>query len=274
MLAHLQQRGLSQRAACRAIGLNRATARYQPRPDKSAPLVERLSQWAQTKRRRGYRKAHRALIKAGLSASPNRVHRLWQRAKLQVKRRSGRKGKPPGDTKAAILYPKRPGEVWSVDFIFDATAQGGKLKMLTVGDDFTRECLTIEVATSFPAAKVIAVLNRLVTRHGAPTYLKSDNGSEFTAHLLQAWLAGTGAKNHFIAPGSPWQNGFRESFHSRFRDEFLSETLFASVAEAQVLIEAWRCEYNSERPHQALGYKTPDEYKQEWVATHSQPDGD
>jgi putative transposase len=274
LLAHLQQRGLSQRATCRAIGLNRATARYQPRPDKNAELVERLSQWAQTKRRRGYRKAHRALLKAGLSASPNRVHRLWQRAKLQVKRRSGKKGKPPGDPKASILYPKRPGEVWSVDFIFDATAAGGKLKMLTVGDDFTRQCLAIEVATSFPAAKVIAVLNRLVSQHGAPTYVKSDNGSEFTAHLVQAWLAGKETKSHFIAPGSPWQNGFRESFHSRFRDEFLSETLFASVAEAQVLIEGWRREYNSERPHQALGYKTPDEYKQEWLATQSQPDGD
>ena len=181
--------------------------------------MARLAQWAQTKRRRGYRKAHHALIKAGVSASPNRVHRLWQRAKLQVKRRIGKKGKPPGDPKAPILYPKRPGEVWSVDFIFDATAAGGKLKMLTVGDDFTRQCLAIEVATSFPATKVIAVLNRLVSQHGAPTYVKSDNGSEFTAHLVQAWACGTRNKKSFHCAGkslAEWVSGeFPQSFSRR-----------------------------------------------------------
>lgn len=164
--------------------------------------------------------------------------------------------------------------VWSVDFIFDSLASGMSLKMLTVGDDFTRECLAIDVATSFPSVKVAATLDRLVKEQGAPMWVKSDNGSEFIAHTLQAWLAGRDSKSHFIAPGSPWQNGFRESFHSRFRDEFLAETLFVSVAEARVLIETFRREYNEERPHQSLGYKTPHEYKQEWLNTHSQPDGD
>ena len=158
-----------------------------------------------------------------------------------------------------------------MDFIFDATQSGTKLKMLTVGDDFTRECLAIEVATSFPAAKVIAVLARLVETQSAPTSVKSDNGSEFVAHTLQAWLAGKNSKSHFVAPGSPWQNGFRESFHSRFRDEFLQETVFASLTEAKVLVEVWRNEYNNERPHQSLGYKTPQEYKTEWHKNHSQP---
>jgi len=143
-----------------------------------------------------------------------------------------------------------------------------------VGDDFTRECLAIEVATSFPATKVITVLSRLVQEQGAPAFVKSDNGSEFIAHILQAWLAGKESKSHFIAPGSPWQNGFRESFHSRFRDEFLFETLFASLAEAKVLVETYRREYNEERPHQSLGYKTPQEYKTEWHKTHSQSSGD
>lgn len=143
--------------------------------------------------------------------------------------------------------------------------------MLTVGDDYTRECWAIEVATSMPAQRVIAVLARLFEEHGAPRFLRSDNGPEFIAHALQAWLAsqktanGEQPQTHFIAPGSPWQNGFRESFHSRFRDEFLYGTLFASVAEARVLVEQFRQEYNTERPHQSLGYLTPQEFRQRWM---------
>lgn len=248
--------------------------RYVPKPDPNTALVQALSDFAQKRTRRGYRKAWVAVKRAGHTASKNRVHRLWKRAKLQVTKRTGKKRKPPGKKGAALLVASRPGEVWSVDFVFDATMQGTRLKMLTVGDDFTRECLAIEVATSFPAAKVIAVLSRLVAQHGAPTWVKSDNGSEFIAHTLQAWLAGKDSKSHFIAPGSPWQNGFRESFHSRFRDEFLFETLFASLAEARVLVEAFRREYNEERPHQSLGYKTPQEYTTEWHKSHSQSSGD
>lgn len=233
-----------------------------------------LAAYVQKRRRRGYRKAWNALRRSGYNVSLNRVHRLWKQARLQVPKRSRRKSKPPGDPKAAVLYPTRPGQVWSVDFIFDAVMSGTSLKILTVGDDFTRECLAIAVSTSFPAAKVIAVLDGLVQAHGAPDYLKSDNGSEFVAHLLQAWLAGCATQSHFIAPGSPWQNGFRESFHGRFRDEFLSETLFASVAEARVLCEAFRQEYNDERPHQSLGYLTPVEYKQQWLQQQSENPGD
>lgn len=273
MLAHLQQRGLSQRAACAYLQLNRATVRYTPRPDRNTALLQSLVEYAHKKRRRGYRKAWNAQRRNGQCVSKNRVYRLWKRAQLQVTKRPRRKGKPPGDPKASILYPVRPGQVWSVDFVFDALANGTKLKILTVGDDFTRECLALVVAVSFPATKVIAVLKRLTQQHGAPQYLKSDNGSEFIAHLLQAWLAGQGAKSHFIAPGSPWQNGFRESFHSRFRDEFLSETLFVSVAESRVLCEAWRQEYNQERPHQALGYLTPAENKQKWLQEQSENPG-
>ena len=185
----------------------------------------------------------------------------------------GKKGKPPGDTKAAILYPVRPGQVWSVDFIFDALLDGTKLKILTIGDDFTQECLAIEVATSFPATKVMVVLARLIKEHGVPEYLKSDKGSAFIAHVLQACLAGRQSKSHFIAPGSPWQHGFRESFHGRFRDEFLFMTLLVSVAEAQVLCEAFRIEYNEERPHQSLGYLTPQEFKQQWLQKQSEDTG-
>ena len=197
------ERGVSERHACRLLGISRAALRYVPKPDANAPLVAALTEFACKRTRRGYRKAWVAIKRAGHTASKNRVHRLWKRATLQVKKRSGKKRKPPGEKKAALLVPKRPGEVWSVDFIFDATMSGTTLKMLTVGDDFTRECLAIEMATSFPAAKVIAVLSRLVDAHGAPTWVKSDNGSEFIAHTLQAWLAGRDSKSHFIAPGSP-----------------------------------------------------------------------
>ena len=147
--------------------------------------------------------------------------------------------------------------------------------MLTVGDDYTRECWAIEVATSMPAERVIAVLARLFKEHGAPRFLRSDNGPEFIAHALQAWMAsqqtctGERPKTHFIAPGSPWQNGFRESFHSRLRDEFLYGTLFTSVAEARVLAEQFRQEYNTDRPHQSLAYLTPEEFRRQWLATNS-----
>jgi putative transposase len=255
------------------MGLNRATVRYTPRPDNNVALVAALSDYAGKKRRRGYRKAWNHLRRKGHGVSKNRVHRLWKRAKLQIKKRIGKKRKPPGDPKADLLYPNRPGQVWSVDFIFDALMSGVKLKLLTIGDDYTRECLALEPGVSFVSAKVMQVLDRLVKEHGAPEYLKSDNGSEFIAHILQAWLAGRGAKSHFIAPASPWQNGFRESFHSRLREEFLYGTLFASLKEARVLCEAYRREYNEERPHQSLGYLTPAEFKQQWLKNQSQNPG-
>ena len=270
---HLQQRGLSQRAACRYAGVNRSTMQYQPRPERNADLRAQLRAFADKKRRRGAVKAHNWLRRKGYRVSKNRVHRLWKQERLQVTKRIAKKGKP-ADSKPMPLAATRPGHVWSVDFVFDALAGGTKLKMLTVGDDFTRECLAIEVATRLPAPKVIAVLARLVGLHGAPEYVKSDNGPEFIAHALQAWLAAQQTQTHYIEKGSPWQNGFRESFHGRFRDEFLFGTLFASVAEARVLCEGFRREYNEERPHQSLGYLTPAEFKAQWLQSQSPTEGD
>ncbi len=190
-----------------------------------------------------------------------------------VGRRKRPKGKPPGPTKPQI-QAQRPQQVWSLDFLFDATKNGTKLKILTIGDEFTRECLAIEVATSLPAAKVITVLSRLIAEHGAAQYLRSDNGPEFIAMALRGWLATQQTQMAYIAPGHPWENGFRESFHGRFRDEFLSITLFANVAEARVLCHGYRREYNEERPHQSLGYLTPAEFKQQWLQEHSKTTGD
>ena len=262
------------RHACRFLSLNRSTFQYQPRPDRNASLREQRHSFSEKKRRRGSVKAWDFLRRKGVKASRNRVHRLWKQERLQVRKRSGKKRKPPGKSASVPLVALHPGHVWSYDFLFDATTRGTRLKILTVGDDFTRECLAIEVATSLPADKVMAVLGGLFAKHTAPQFVRSDNGPEFIAHPLKAWLASQEAKTHYIDPGSPWQNGFRESFHGRFRDEFLYGTLFANVAECRVLSEAWRREYNEERPHQSLGYLTPHEFKQQWLQEQSRNPGD
>ena len=147
------------------------------------------------------------------------------------------------------------------------------LKILTVGDDFTREGLALEPATSIPAKRVIGVLSRLFAEYGTPRYLRSDNGPEFIAQELKAWLADRSAETDYIDPGRPWQNGFRESFHGRFRDEFLNGVLFRSVAEARIRMENYRKEYTTERPHQSLGCRTPQEVNQQWLDSHSQDTG-
>lgn len=272
-LQFLKEWGLSERYACRLLGLNRSTHQYHARPDRNQFLRRELGEFARKKRRRGYRKAHVYLLRQGYHVSRNRVFRLWKQEGLQVPRRQGRKRKPPGPSGEVPLLAEHPNHVWSYDFLFDATVRGTRLKMLTIGDDFHRECLAIEVATSLTATGVIRALERLFQEHGAPRYLRSDNGPEFIAHALQAWLHGRTTDTFYIRPGNPWENGFRESFHGRFRDEFLYGTLFASVAEARVLVEEFRKEYNTERPHQSLGYLTPAEFKHKWLDHNTPPDG-
>lgn len=274
MLDFLITRDFSLRHACRLLEWNRSTFQYQPHPDRNAALREELRAFSESKRRRGSLKAHNFLKRKGIQVSPNRVHRLWKQERLQVKKRIGKKRKLPDRHATVPLVALHPGHVWSYDFIIDATAGGTKLKMLTIGDDFTRECHAIEVGTSMRSDTVITVLTRLVAEHGAPTYLRSDNGPEFIAHIVRAWLAGRKTQTSYIDPGSPWQNGFRESFHGRFRDEFLYGMLFANVAECRVLCEGYRREYNTERPHQSLKYLTPVEFKQQWLQNRSQTTGD
>jgi putative transposase len=256
------------------VALARSSLHYQARPDKNAALRQQLHHFAQRRRRWGYRKAWNALRRQGHLVNLKRVHRLWKQERLQVPKRPKRRRKLKDKQASVPLVAEGVNHVWSYDFIFDATRNGITLKMLTVGDDFTRECLAIEVATSLPAARVIGVLARLFAVHGAPTYLRSDNGPEFIAWALRDWLAQQKAQTFSIDPGCPWQNGFRESFHARFRDEFLDATLFASVAESRVLCEGYRREYNEERPHQSLGYLTPHEFKAKWLQEQSPTTGD
>lgn len=263
----LVEKGLSERHACRLARLNRATLQYPPRPDRNVSVREQLRRFAAKRPRWGFRKAWNALRRKGQTINRKRVQRLWRDERLQVPRSSRRRRKGHAVERIAPSADA-PGAVWSLDFVFDALERGTPLKILTIGDDFTRECLALEPATSIPAKRVIAVLAGLFREHGAPRYLRSDNGPEFIANALKEWLATTSAQTAYIEPGSPWQNGFRESFHGRFRDEFLNGTLFRSVAEARVMMESYRQEYNTERPHQSLGYRTPLEFKRQWEEDH------
>ena len=269
----LQQQGLSQRRACALVGVNRATLQYKARPGSDAALRERLQQFAAKHPRWGVRKAYWTLRREQPRLNHKRVQRLWTQANLQVRPRKHAVYKPPRCA-PLLVQATRPGEVWSVDFVSDATQAGAKLRILTVGDDFTRECLAIEVATAFPAARVQKVLARLLDRQAPPDYLRSDNGPEFIAGELTAWLAAHNVQPAPIEPGHPWQNGVRESFHSRLRDELLDGSVFVSSADAQSQMEAWRVVYNEVRPHQSLNGLTPHQYRQQRRLTPPATTGD
>jgi transposase InsO family protein len=268
----LQEQGLSQRQACRLLDVHRASVQYQACPNTDALLVAQMQQVAQKHPRWGSRKVYQTL-RRHQTLNHKRLHRLWKQTGLQVKARRRRKYKPPATTPRRV-EAQRPGQVWSLDFVFDATEGGTKLKMLTVGDDFTRQCLLIAVGTSFSARRLQQELARLVQGYGLPEALRMDNGPEMTAQEVQTWLSAQGIVAAYIQKGSPWQNGFRESFHSRLRDELLSASLFVNVADARTQTEAFRRAYNGERPHQALGGLTPDEYHQAWLQEQSRANGD
>jgi putative transposase len=195
--------------------------------------------------------------------SPKRVYRVWREQGLCLPRRRPKKRRRAEG--AVPCQATHPNHVWTYDFIHDACINGRKLKVLSVVDEFTRECLALATATSLPGREVIVVLQRLSAEHGAPEFIRSDNGPEFIAKSVKRWLATAGAQTIYIDPGSPWQNGFVESFHGKLRDECLNMEAFANLAEAKVIIEAWRHEYNSERPHSSLSYLTPLQFKAQWL---------
>ena len=267
-----QEFTISERRACRVVDQPRSCQRYvaKPREDEQS-LVKRMLELARKHPRYGYRFITAKLRQEGWRVNRKRVYRLWRREGLKVPKKQRKKRRL--GTSGNSCHRRRAlhkDHVWCWDFVFDRTESGAALKWLSIIDEFTRECLALEPATSLPAKRVIGVLARLFAEHGAPRYLRSDNGPEFIAHALQAWLPATATRTAYIEPGCPWQNGFRESFHGRFRDEFLNGSLFRSVAEARILMESYRREYNTERPHQSLGYLTPVEFKQLWLDSHSQ----
>ena len=241
------------------MGLHRSSHRHAPRQpsDWLLRLHAQIELLSHRHPRLGYRKLVRLLRREGWQAGRKLVQRIRREHGLRVKRwtkRPRRRGKSTGTipTKA-----QRVNHVWTWDFISDRTDNGGKLRILSVLDEYTRECLALHVARQLTAADLIAVMEQLVAQRGMPGHLRSDNGSEFVARTLQAWLAQRQVKTLYIEAGSPWQNGHVESFHGSLRDECLDRELMLSVAEARVLIEDYRQYYNEVRPHGGLGYRTP-----------------
>lgn len=268
---HLVRKGrCSERQACRVLGLARSSARYQPRPRPGeAALVRRLKRLATKHKRYGYRRLTALLRRQGLVVNRKRIHRLWKQEGLQVPWRRRRKRR--GATATPVpQQAERPNQVWSYDFVEDRTARGGKIRCLTIVDEFTRECPAIRTERHLPASTVIETLEELFQTRGAPAYLRSDNGSEFIAGALKTWLTQRGCQTLYIEPGHPWENPYIESFNGKFREECLNQEDFATGREAQVLVEAWRQEYNECRPHSALDYQTPTEFRQAWEQQQGQ----
>jgi putative transposase len=256
----IKTRNISERRGCRLVSLNRKTCRYRRRQRTDSPTLDRLRQLASEYPRFGYRRIHALLKREDFKINLKYVYRLWRQQNLSLPKRRPRKMR----AKATVgIVPKatRPNQVWTYDFIFDQTLSGRSLKMLTLIDEFTRECLAVEVGISIKSERVRRTLQRICAEKGNPELIRSDNGSEFVGKAVNEWLAENGIKPVFIEPGKPWQNGKCESFNGKLRDECLSREWFSSVREAQVVIESWRKFYNEERPHSSLEYLTPLEFR-------------
>jgi len=250
---------VSERRACKALAVPRSAHRFRPkRPDRDRLLVRRLHHLSEAHPRYGYRRITALLRSDGWLVNRKRVQRLWRLHGLRVPPRTVKRLRlGTAEQGCARLRAERPHDVWAVDFVMDTTADGGRLKLLTVVDEATRYALSVKVSRRLTGQDVALELERLMTLHGAPKHVRSDNGPEFVARAVRGHLAQNQIESLLIAPGSPWQNGHAESFHARLRDECLNLELFTSLFEAQVVIEKWRQHYNQARPHGALNYRTP-----------------
>lgn len=253
-----KKRSYSERRACILVGQPRATQRYVPEEDPlERRLVKRLHALARRFPRYGYRRLTDKLRKEGWKVNKKRVRRLCRREGLKVFKKQKRRicrGKSP------LLAATHKNHVWSYDFLFDQTANGRTIKILTVLDIFTRQCHAIELERRIASAGVIKLLKRLFAKHGTPEFIRSDNGSEFIAKRVQRWLQDSGVSTLYIERGAPWQNGHIESFHDKLRDECLNSELFFSLPEARAVVEDWRMEYNTVRPHSSLGRIPPADF--------------
>jgi len=247
------------------------TQRYKPKqPDKDKVLVVAMKRLAKKYPRYGYRFITAKLRQEGWRVNKKRVQRLWRKEGLQVPyRRKIKKSQGSSENACFVKKAEFINHVWTYDFIEDQTEDGRKLKFLTVLDEWTRESTAIEVGRSIRARDVIAVLAYLFTVRGSPGFIRSDNGTEFIADAIRGWLKDRSVGPLYIEPGSPWENGYAESFQGKFRDELLDRELFYSVREAKVLAENWRLEYNHHRPHSSLSYKTPAQFAAECIASAS-----
>jgi len=260
----LQERlGISQRRACQIVGQHRSTQRHRPEHvDPDQALRRSLREFARRHPRWGYRRAHAVLCREGHHLNRKKVQRVWREEGLRVPpRRHKRRRVGVSTTPADRLEAAYPNHVWALDYQFDVTSTGKTLKILHITDEFTRESLSDLVAYSIDADTTVAELDRIVGQRGCrPTFIRMDNGPELTAYALRDWCRFTGAGTSYIDPGSPWQNPWVESYGSRMRDELLAIEQFDSLLEAQVLVADWKEEYNTYRPHSALGMLTPVEF--------------
>jgi putative transposase len=250
---------VSERRACAVVGQPRATQRRKPKVrEDEAALTQAIIGLAKQYGRYGYRRVRQLLVDEGWRISVKRVYRIWRREGLKVPQKQPKRGRLwLNDGSCVRLRPERPNHVWSYDFVHDRTEDGRRFRMLTVIDEFTRRCLAIVVARKLNSDDVLDCLTHLFVAHGTPENVRSDNGPEFVARNVRAWLGRIGVKTLFIEPGSPWENGYCESFNSKLRDELLAGELFSTLHEAKVLIERWRRHYNTIRPHSSLGYRPP-----------------
>ncbi len=257
-----QLQGVSERRACKVIGLPWSTRWYQAKePDRDRPVVKRMLELALRWPRFGYRRIGALLRREGMKINAKRVYRLWREEGLKVAMKQVKKRRLGSSEGGCIRRrAEHKDHVWCYDFVHDTTVDGRAIRLLPIEDEFTRECLALEVQRSFKAADVIGILKYLFEVRGAPRHIRSDNGPEFIAQAIRAFLAESGVGTLYIEPGSPWENGYAESFNSKLRDELLDRELLTSLKEAKVVCEDYRLDYNHRRPHSSLGYRTPAEF--------------
>ena len=255
----VKELGVSERRACRVLGQHRSTQRKVPQtPDDEAALTADIIELARQYGRYGYRRITKMLRTSGWLVNKKRVERLWRREGLKVPSKQPKRGRLwLNDGSCIRLRAERPNHVWSYDFVADRTHDGRAYRMLCIIDEFTREALAIRVARRLNSTDVIEALCDLFIVRGIPAHIRSDNGPEFIAAALREWITAVGAKTAYIEPGSPWENGYVESFNGKLRDELLNGEIFYTLNEAKIVIEAWRRHYNTVRPHSSLGYKPP-----------------
>ena len=260
----IKAKSASQRRACSTVDLSRSTFRRKPiMPSLDQRLRKELNRLSARHPRYGFRRIWGLLRRGGWKVNLKKVQRLWREEGLKVVTKPKKRSRTGAST-SAVTRSKYPLHVWSWDFVHDSLASGRGVKILGVVDEFTRQCVALSASSSFAAHQVIKELETAMNTYGRPELIRSDNGPEFVAKAVEKHLKRRNIGSHYIQPGSPWENGYIESFNSRLRDECLNRELFTSMLEARVVLQDWRKEYNSDRPHSALKYQSPDQFAKTW----------
>ena len=264
---------VSERRACEVVGQPRSSQRYQAKVREDEPrLVARMLELVRRFPRYGYRRITAKLRQEGWPVNAKRIYRLWRREGLKVPRKKRKKRRLGSSVNGCHRRKsERKNDVWAWDFVFDHTTNGTQLKWLSIVDEYTRECLCLKVDRSITSEDVLDTLAELFAMRGVPRHIRSDNGPEFIAGAIRQWLKRVDVETLYIEPGAPWENGYAESFHSRFRDELLAIEEFENLSSARRLTAMWKREYNEQRPHSSLGYVPPAEFSARWGSASVRP---